>query len=199
MRRINSLIAGSLLLGVTACQESPTTEVAEWDGPYYEVTLTEDDPGRIRVSASLPAAPDGLHVSENGAHNLPDAWATFVSDLVMTDENGNELVVEKSGARGWSVSGSSVGRVELSYVVDLAHDTISWSGGIDGAALRLPWGAFFAGRAVFILPDGLEGPSRIAFRTSPDGKWQRPGRRYRETMASFKHPRLTQSPSRTGS
>ncbi len=169
MRLLEMLIIAVALLMVTTCGESPAPEaLAGWDGPFYAITLTSDAPGLIRVSAHLPIAPAALHMSEIGANNLPDGWATFVSDLVMTDGQGNAITVKKSGPRSWQMTDPTGGNIDLSYTVTLAHDTVSWSGGIDGAALQLPWGAFFAGRAVFVLPDSLEGPIRVALRTSPD-------------------------------
>lgn len=169
MRPLEILIIAVALLMVTTCGKSPAPEaLAGWDGPFYAITLTSDAPGLIRVSAHLPNAPAALHMSENGANNLPDGWATFVSNLVMTDVQGTAITVKKSGPRSWQMTDPPAGSIDLSYTVTLAHDTVSWSGGIDGAALQLPWGAFFAGRAVFVLPDSLEGPIRVALRTSPD-------------------------------
>lgn len=151
----------------TTCAESPASSPGEWDGPTYEIELTADEPGVIHVAARLPQPPARLQMSGNGAGQLPDGWATFVTSLRLTDEAGTPTVVERDGRNAWRVEGSASGPVQLAYTVELAHDTVDWPGGIDGAALQLPWGAFFSGRAVFVVPGEATGPTRVAFRTSP--------------------------------
>lgn len=152
----------------TACADSPASSPAEWDGPTYEVELTADEPGVIHVTAMLPQTPARLQMSGNGAGQLPDGWATFVTDLNLTDEAGSPIRVERDGRNAWRVDEGSTGAVRLGYSIELAHDTTDWPGGIDGAALQLPWGAFFSGRAVFVVPEEASGPTRVAFRTSQE-------------------------------
>jgi len=151
---------------VTACAESPASSSAEWDGPTYEMELTANEPGVIHVTARLPQTPTRLQMSGNGAGQLSDGWATFVTDLSLTDEAGSPIRVERDGRNAWRVGEGPTGAVRLGYSIDLAHDTVDWPGGVDGAALQLPWGAFFSGRAVFVVPEHATGPTRVAFRTS---------------------------------
>ena len=140
--------------------------------PIYDVTLQTDTPDRIRVEARLPGSWTALEMSDRGAGMLPDGWAHFVDDLRVTSADGEQVTVTKDDGRGWRLADTAeaaadLGPATLTYEVHLAHDTLSWPGGVDGAAMRLPWGAYFAGRAVFVVPEGYEGPVRVRFRTSP--------------------------------
>lgn len=138
--------------------------------PTYEVTFDAETAGRIRVEARLPDPWTELTMSERGAGMLPDGWAHFVDDLRVVTADGEEIAVTKDEGRSWgraADAAAGVGPAILTYDVHLAHDTLSWPGGVDGAAMQLPWGAYFAGRAVFVVPEGYEGPVRVRLRTSP--------------------------------
>ena len=83
-----------------------------------------------------------------------------------TDAGVARLDIVKDGPRSWRVTGGGTrGPVRITYEVHLAHDTVAWPGGIDGAALLLPWGAFSSGRALFVVPEGYDGPVRVRFGT----------------------------------
>lgn len=164
---MKTLAMFAFALGATACGGAPSDLETDWDGPTYDVELTAEEPDVIRVVAHLPQVPSRLRMSANGAGQLPDGWATFVTDLELRDAGDAPIGVRRDGRNAWRVDGAPSGAVRLAYSVELAHDTVDWPGGIDGAALQLPWGAFFAGRAVFVIPEDAAGPTRIVFRTSP--------------------------------
>lgn len=164
----SGLFATGILLVACSPPERPPT--AEAPVPAYEVTYEADAPDLIRVTAHLPEAPSRLEMTEQGAHQLADGWAHFVSGITLRTEAGNPLPVVKSAPRSWDVdvpAEASRQPVVLTYAVRLAHDSVEWPGGIDGAALALPWGAYFTGRAVFVLPGAMDGPVHVRFRTSP--------------------------------
>jgi predicted metalloprotease with PDZ domain len=150
-----------------ACARAAGPGPTEGDPPRYEVMLTAEEADGIRVVVRFARTPRLLRMSGNGAGQLPDGWATFVHDMSAVDGTGAALRVEKAGPREWRLEDRPADGLTLTYAVRLAHDSVTWPGGIDGAALRLPWGVFFSGRAVFVLPDSVEGPFRVAFRAPP--------------------------------
>ncbi|MGD8495540.1 MAG: hypothetical protein PVF05_05070 [Gemmatimonadales bacterium] len=160
------VLAGSLL---AACSADDTASTAPEAMPVYEISYEAGTPGRLRVTAHLPEAPARLTMSERGADQLSDGWAHFVENLAVSTEGGAPIAVEKAAGRAWRVeaAGEPPAPVVLTYDVRLVHDSVSWQGGVDGAAMALPWGAYFAGRAVFVTPDSMDGPVRVRFRPAP--------------------------------
>ena len=164
---ILSVAAAALILA--ACGPQAETRSDPSAEPAYEVTLDTERPDRIRVEARLPGRWTELEMSGRGAGMLENGWAHFVDNLRLVSGDGEEIEVTKADGRSWHAedAGDGEGTATLAYEVHLAHDTLSWPGGVDGAAMRLPWGAYFAGRAVFVVPEGYEGPVRVRLRTSP--------------------------------
>lgn len=162
------VLAGSLL---AACSADDTASPARELMPAYEITYEAGTPGRLRVTAHLPGAPARLRMSERGADQLSDGWAHFVENLAVSTEGGDPVAVEKADGRAWRVEAAGDARppVVLTYDIRLVHDSVSWQGGVDGAAMALPWGAYFAGRAAFVTPDSLEGPVRVRLRPAAGG------------------------------
>lgn len=141
------------------------------DEPSYEIILVDGSPDYFRVRVELPAVPTHLATSELGAGGLERGWATFIESVRVTRATGESLPVVEDGSRGWRVDvpqpAASSAPVTLEYEVHLAHDTVAWDGGVDGAALSLPWGAFASGRALFVVPKPYEGPVRVRFSPGP--------------------------------
>ena len=120
------------------------------DPARYEITMPEDSHRVVLVSASL--LPDGpAFYMLPGANQLPERWATFVSDVEVHDEDGRPVPVVAGDDATWRLSRVPKGRVTVRYRVSLDHEQHDWNGGVDGAAYWREWGVFFTARSLFIL------------------------------------------------
>jgi predicted metalloprotease with PDZ domain len=147
MKIHRQLLALLLIILPGACW---ATDSAGSDNSHYEITIPVDDHRIALVRASL--LPDGQKFFMfPGANQLPERWATFVSNLAVHDANGETIAIVANGDGSWSMSQPQAGRLTLSYQVNLEHEAHAWSGGIDGAAYSTDWGVFYTARALFVV------------------------------------------------
>ena len=67
----------------------------------YTVAITADAPRVAVVEIVLPAPVEELQMSDRGANHLDAGWTHFVRELSAIDADGNNVNVEKVGARSW--------------------------------------------------------------------------------------------------
>jgi predicted metalloprotease with PDZ domain len=120
------------------------------DATKYEITIAGDSHRSALVRASLVPAGETFYMLP-GANQLPERWATFVSDVEVRDANGKPVPVAAGDDATWRLSHVPEGRVTLSYKVNLDHEQHEWSGGVDGAAYWREWGVFYTTRSLLVL------------------------------------------------
>ena len=116
----------------------------------YVVTVDEANTRLARVVATLVPDGDAIAMNDEGNQGLERGWATFVEDLRVTDDKGNELVAAPEKNSRWRLTGYPGGPVNISYTVRLKHDQVSLNFGDNGAAYANSFGVMWAGRALFI-------------------------------------------------
>lgn len=134
----------------------------------YTVTISAESPRIAAVEIVMPAATEELYMSDHGAGQFEDGWAHFVRDVSAVGADGDDIAIQKNGARSWRL-GDGRAPIRVRYVVDLAHDLEEdWPGGVDGAAYATDWGVFYTGRALLAVPDGQPVDLQVRFDL-PDG------------------------------
>ena len=100
----------------------------------YVVTVDEANTRLARVVATLVPDGDVIAMNDEGNQGLERGWATFVEDLRVTDDKGNELAAAPEKNSRWRLTGYPGGPVKISYTVRLKHDQVSLNFGDNGAA-----------------------------------------------------------------
>jgi predicted metalloprotease with PDZ domain len=109
-------------------------------------------------------------MSDMGAQQLENGWATFVRDPEIVSAEGKRLSITPSNQNGWKISATKGQKVVLSYRVVLEHEKYSWPGGIDGVAYKRDHGVFYSGRSLFVMNGKESGQIRVNF-VLPEG-WE---------------------------
>lgn len=132
-----------------------TTAARAWAAPRadqtgYTVTLREYDKRLIRVDAHVVLTDSVLLMYPEGASHLPDGWATFIRDLVATDDSGARVNLKYVGNGQWIVPPPRPSSVNLQYEVLIHHDAGPWPFGSKEAAYARDDCVFLTGKALFI-------------------------------------------------
>jgi predicted metalloprotease with PDZ domain len=125
--------------------------------PHYSVTISEDNVREVGVEALLPLHNDTLYMSQSDFSPLSDGYATFVNDLKAIDNKGNTVSLVSIGKGVWKVDVPLPCTIKLIYNVSIEHDTVQWAVSAAFArAYALDHVLFFAGRTLFIAPQGVD-------------------------------------------
>lgn len=136
-------------------------------GTSYMVTIPDYDRRLVHVQARLELTDSMLVMYHTGAEHLPQGWATYVRDLVATDDAGRAIRLRARGPGRWSIPSPRPAAVRLRYDVLLHHDAGSWPFGAKSAGYVKDDGVFATGKALFIT-QGRMRAARVRFDL-PDG------------------------------
>lgn len=137
----------------------------------YNLSISLNNPPTAQVNAEMNLTDGRLFMIGGSVDHLQRGWATFIKNLKVSDEKGNDLKVtefsdEKFKAQ-WRVVGNFNGRVRLSYTVDLSFSQTKWNAGNEQAAFYDGKALFAASRVLFIVGDE-DAQATINFAV-PDG------------------------------
>jgi predicted metalloprotease with PDZ domain len=124
-------------------------------GPVaYTVTIASNNWRKAVVNCRIVTDGDlSLWMNNNGAPRVSDGHASFVRNLTAIDSAGNTLHIKNFGEARWMVSPTENQPVTLSYEVLLEHDKSDLPWGRDEAPYVTEDGAFWTGRALFIVAE----------------------------------------------
>lgn len=122
-------------------------------GTWYTARIEAWDRRLVHVEARIEITDSILTMYPEGAGHVPNAWATFVRDLVATDDQGRRIRLRDLGKGRWIVPRPFPPAVRLRYQVLLHHDAGPWPFGSKEAAYVKEDGVFVTGRALFIAQE----------------------------------------------
>ncbi len=146
------------------------------DGPFEaEYVLRVADPASRRVEARGRFAPRGrgeLRLRVERSYAFLEIERNYVADVRARAE-GKPLAVVPDGRDAWRIEGSRGRVVEVEWAVDLLHrEEIAGREREKPDQYEHPYlaadHAFLVGAAVFLFPDGGEGPYRVRFEVPED-------------------------------
>ncbi|MEJ2704988.1 MAG: M1 family aminopeptidase [Sedimentisphaerales bacterium] len=129
------------------------TRTGRTKGPVaYTVTISRQNWRKATVSCQITTNDVlSLWMNNNGAPQVPNGHASFVRNLTATDSAGKTILVENFGEARWKMARTENQPVTLSYEVALEHDKSDLPWGRDEAPYATEDGAFWTGRALFIV------------------------------------------------
>ena len=141
------LIFALLLTNSTVAAPDNTAE--------YRIVFSAEDRRSANIEAELTVTDGKLRMAPWGHPYLPEGWATFVSDLRITDLLGVPIRFEKAGGEtwgAWHVDASDGMRVKLSYKAEFTQDQFDWNeaGGQDSRPSVSDAALFLVTKALFI-------------------------------------------------
>jgi len=141
------LIFALLLTNSTVAAPDNTAE--------YRIVFSAEDRRSANIEAELTVTEGKLRMAPWGHPYLPEGWATFVSDLHVTDLHGASISFEKAGGEtwgAWRVDASDGTRVKLSYKTEFTQDQFDWNeaGGQDSRPAVSDDALFLVTKALFI-------------------------------------------------
>lgn len=157
----------------------------------YNITFLEQDEQTVLVSARLTLTDSLLYMSPAGP--VPERWPQYVKNLIVRDRIGKELPVEENPGGGWILPARRPGQqIQLEYTLSLTHEEESWPGGIDGVAYQRDWGAFFTGRALFVMNGEEKQGIKVRFQLPRDWKVSTPWQAIDRSGLFWQSPNLDQ-------
>jgi len=162
--KLRQLIGESSLLraigGKDKKPEAPSpdkkwTRTGSTKGPVtYTVSIASDNRRKAVVSCRIETEGDlSLWMNNNGAPKVPNGHASFVRNLKAFDSAGKKVSIKDFGQARWMISPTENQPVTLSYEVSLEHDKSDLPWGPDEAPYVTEDGAFWTGRALFIVTE----------------------------------------------
>ncbi len=131
------------------------TRTGRTKGPAaYTVTITEGNWRKAVVNCRIVTDGDlSLWMNNNGAPQVPNGHASFVRNLKAVDSAGKKVPIKDYGQARWKMPPVDNQPVTLSYEVLLEHDKSDLPWGPDEAPYVTEDGAFWTGRALFIVAE----------------------------------------------
>lgn len=158
--RLNLLMTFSLI--VFAFSHARAFEKADPNfSSAYSITFKDRDEALVEYSFTVTDSI--LNMSEMGARQLENGWATFVRDPEIVSAEGEKLHIAPTERGKWKIRAIRGQKAVLRYRVILDHEKYTWPGGIDGVAYKQDHGVFYSGRSLFIMNGKKEGKIRVDF------------------------------------
>ncbi len=138
----------------------------------YTITISKNDVRKVFVKATLPLVNDTIWMSQSEFAPLQDGYATFVHELVATDDKGNPVSFTSVGKGVWITGTPAPAFIHLKYYVEIGHESVQWAvSGAFAKAYSVSDVDFFAGRTIFIAAKGNDSAGTQVRFNLPDG-WQ---------------------------
>ena len=124
-------------------------------GDSYRIILDAADQRTARIEAEVTIEEQTLRMAPWGHPYLPRGWATFVSNLEITDQQGLPVAFEDAGDEtwgAWRVDAKDGERLKLQYDTEFSQDGYDWSeaGGQDSRPSISNGAIFLVTKALFI-------------------------------------------------
>ncbi|MHC4643260.1 MAG: M61 family metallopeptidase, partial [Planctomycetota bacterium] len=120
----------------------------------YTITINQDNWRKAAVNCRIVTDGDlSLWMNNNGAPQVPNGHASFVRNLKAVDSTGKKVPIKDYGQARWKIAPADNQPVSLSYEVLLEHDKSDLPWGPDEAPYVTEDGAFWTGRALFIVAE----------------------------------------------
>lgn len=163
----------------------------------YRISFNESNPLLASVEAEITVADGRIFMAPWGADHLPNGWASFVKNLLITDRAGKSVNFESKPNGAWQLGGASNGAaMRLSYQVDLSFTKTKWTYGNEQAGVFQDDALFVVSKALFVVSDAPSA-SEISFDVPPDWKvaapWQTNGKNGRTFVALDKNDLINNS------
>lgn len=155
-------IARMLTIMLTLAVALPTAAAADHtDGAIYKLVFDAEDMRSAQVEAEVIITEKTLRMAPWGHPHLADGWATFVSNLRITDRSGTPVSFEKAGEGGWgawNVNAEDGTALKLRYDIEFSHDEYDWNaaGGQDSRPSVTNGSLFLVTKALFIYSPATE-------------------------------------------
>lgn len=149
----NTLVLTLFLLLDFGGQLAGATDQANVD--TYKIIFDPEDPKKATVEAEITIDEQTLRMAPWGHPYLPKGWATFVRNLVVTDQQGKPVSVEDAGDEtwgAWKVDARDGTRLKLQYETEFSQDRYDWdeAGGQDSRPSLSNGALFLVTKALFI-------------------------------------------------
>lgn len=165
--RLNALMTFSLIV-VTFSHARASEEADPNLSSTYSITFNNRDEALVEYSFTVTDTI--LYMSEMGARQLENGWATFVRDPEIVSAEGEKLHITPTERGKWKIGAKRGQKAVLRYRVILDHEKYTWPGGIDGVAYKQDHGVFYSGRSLFIVNGQKNEKIRVDF-VLPEG-WE---------------------------
>ncbi|PNQ72860.1 hypothetical protein C1T31_10165 [Hanstruepera neustonica] len=157
-----------LLIAMAAHAVNPKTQ--------YTITIKNLAERQAHIRYTFMPKSDTLSMAP-GANQLPDRWATFISNVKLQDSNNQEYAIQDLDNATWLMRAPHNQTLTLSYTVNLTHEDYTWSSGLDGVAFNTDWGIFATTRALLIVNGNQHTNITVTCQLPKDWKltttWQR--------------------------
>ncbi|MEN9865259.1 MAG: hypothetical protein RL748_849 [Pseudomonadota bacterium] len=134
--------------------------------PYqYHLVFSDADRRLVTVNASVTLKGGTLMMASWGyASQLPQGWATFVENLVVSNQ-GKRVPVELLPGGKWKVNAPDGTVLQLRYQVRLQHDQHEWdsAGGVDARPALQADSATWITKALMIFSDDDDAKAQVSF------------------------------------
>ena len=157
-----SKITRMLTIVLTLAVALPTGAVADHaEGAIYKLVFDARDLCSAQVEAEVTTTEKTLRMAPWGHPYSTDGWATFVSNLRITDHSGTPVSFEQAGEGGWgawNVDAEDGTALRLQYDVEFSQDEYDWNaaGGQDSRPSITNGSLFLVTKALFIYSPATE-------------------------------------------
>jgi len=160
-----------IVVCVFLLQNISATEIAKnqlSENSHYSVQISSIKDRSAHLSATMTLAENKNRMAAWGHPSLQHGWATFVTNLVVTDSKGNNITVTPIDDKGWGswhVDANNGQTIHLEYDVSFSHDQHDWNpaGGQDSRPAVTNDALFLVTKALFIYSPGTK-QSTIQFQ-----------------------------------
>jgi len=160
-----------IVVCVFLLQNISATEIAKnqlSENSHYSVQISSIKDRSAHISATMTLAKNKIRMAAWGHPSLQHGWATFVTNLVVTDSKGNNITVTPIDDKGWGswhVDANNGQTIHLEYDVSFSHDQHDWNpaGGQDSRPAVTNDALFLVTKALFIYSPGTK-QSTIQFQ-----------------------------------
>ena len=116
----------------------------------YKIIISRDDLRKVKVEAELNIPERRLSMDWQSVNFLEKGWSHFVENLKVYDMEDNLIEIEYVDKATWQLN-TTAKRVQISYDVNVMHDTVIWEeGGHSAAAYVVEDVVYIIGAALFI-------------------------------------------------
>lgn len=140
-----ALISCKKETAINIVKETVTNTVNE-----YKIIISRDDLRKVKVEAELNIPERRLSMDWPAANSVERGWSHFVENLKVYDMEDNLIEIEYVDKATWQLN-TTAKRVQISYDVNVMHDTVSWEeGGHSASAYVVEDVVYIIGAALFI-------------------------------------------------
>ena len=170
-----SAIASVIVVILAFASEAANAQSDPSRVAHYSVQFEAIESRLAHVQAEMTLQAGTIKMAAWGHPWLPEGWATFVENLVVSDADGNLLSITpviEDGWGSWTVDAEDGLRITLNYDVRFTHDQYDWfeAGGQDSRPSYSHGGLYIVSRALFFYSPHASDEATVEF--SIPQEWQ---------------------------